>query len=220
MTSVTESIRLEHIILDEYIPRLDSFLEKPEYKQEIGELFCKLYNLDESTTFNPNSVVILGPSRVGKDTAANFIKKNSNARFNGSSSSYLCEFVASLAHIGVDVVYDRRHSFKQVLFRLGNAIRDYRLSAIPLVASKYNDLVIGLRDRDEVQNVIENLSPSLVLYIERDVPTDPTMTFTLDDVKQFCRTSGVKLQVLENNSIVDFYSQLLWITDRHFTLIK
>ena len=181
------SARLEHIC---------SELAYFEGRRKLGQSF-KDYFSEAKYVDRDKILMVLGPGRSGKDTVANFIARNTNLTFTGSSSKYLCQFVAQGYY---EEFYSIRHDYKEMLFDLGNAIRDYELSLIPITTLAYNDILCGLRDGREVEYIIKSLKPASVLWIHRNVPEDITMGFTLLDVNRYCIESNTRLDHVSNNT--------------------
>jgi hypothetical protein len=93
---------------------------------------------------------------------------------------------------------NRQHNrarWKQLLdeFRAEDASKLVRLSL------EKGDIVSGIRDASELMAAREQALLQCVLWVQRDVPPDPTVTFTADDCDW----------VIRNDSDIDTFRQRL-----------
>lgn len=128
-------------------------------------------------------IAILGHGRSGKDTAAEFLDNHTPLRYGGSTSEYLCPFVAAKLGIPEQEAFRRRHEsdeMRMLWYDAGNELRrDDPLFLVRRVLAD-GDLVVGLRDAEEVARLPE-IGVDLLIWIHRDVPVDPTCKFGPED---------------------------------------
>lgn len=125
-------------------------------------------------------LAILGHGRAGKDTAADFLDDHTPLRYAGSTSEFLCPFVAAKLGISEAEAFARRHEDRQLWYDTGNELRrDDPLFLVRRVLAA-GDLIVGLRDAEEVARLPE-VGVDLRIWIHRDVPADPTCKFGPED---------------------------------------
>lgn len=127
------------------------------------------------------TVAVVGPGRSGKDTAAEFLGQLTLLRYVGSTSWIGLDYMAERLGVCSMTAWESRHAhrgrWKQYLdeFRADDPTKLVRMSL------DRGDIVSGIRDRSELESARAARLLTHVLWIDRDVPTDPTITFTRDD---------------------------------------
>ncbi len=128
-------------------------------------------------------VVFVGHGRAGKDTACARFAAVTGLRNAGTTSKYLCEYVAAKLGLPVDVAYARRHEsdeMRLVWYRAGNELRARDPSALVRMAFEHGEITGGLRDRAEIDAARE--LADLIVWVENwRAPIDPTVMFTASD---------------------------------------
>jgi hypothetical protein len=125
-------------------------------------------------------IAILGHGRAGKDEGSEFLAKHTALRFPGSTSEIALPFVAERLGISEEEAFATRHERREDWYRICNDLRkDDPLFLVRKVLAK-GDIVCGLRDDVEVARLPE-LGVDLRIWVERDVPPDPTTKFTRED---------------------------------------
>jgi hypothetical protein len=122
-------------------------------------------------------IVFCGPSRAGKDEACNWLASHTPLVFRGSTSHYLAELVAPRIGVAVETLRGpERHNYREEMFRIGNELRDGQPGyLIQAALDDGADLLCGLRDPREIDWAREHDVIDLFVWVNRDVPYDPTM---------------------------------------------
>lgn len=128
-------------------------------------------------------IAILGYGRAGKDTAADFLDDHTPLRYGGSTSEYLCPYVAARLGFSEEEAFRRRHEsdeMRTLWYDIGNELRkDDPLFLVRKVLAG-GDMVVGLRDGEEVARLPE-VGVDLRIWVHRDVKPDPTCKFGPED---------------------------------------
>lgn len=126
-------------------------------------------------------LAICGHGRSGKDTAAHWLNRHTSLHFHGSLSWYLAIDVAKKTGLSREEAYKRRHDSDDVRLMWYNLGRELRKNNPGYLINKAiedgSDIICGVRDKEEVLWMIDNNIVDLVIWIDRDVKTDPTMEF-------------------------------------------
>lgn len=123
------------------------------------------------------TIAICGPGRSGKDTAANWFARHTHLRFGRSTSEIIAPYAAERLGRPVDVAFAHRHQNRVFWFNVGNELRATDPAFLVRECLKGGEIVVGMRNRSEVLAVRSERLVDLVVWIDRDVPTDPTMEF-------------------------------------------
>lgn len=145
--------------------------------------------------------MIGGHSRAGKDEMGNWLSRWTPLRHPGALSQFLAPYVvASRLGIPVDLInavehrqlmndaYANRHRDKEEWFRIGNECRDKDTDVLLRPALAHGELVVGPRDPREVERCA-SLTDYRV-WIDRDVPPDPTCKYGPDACDAVIRNRG------------------------------
>lgn len=122
-------------------------------------------------------IAICGPGRSGKDETAKWLAANTPLRFSLGTSQVIAPHIAAEDGISVEEAYARRHEDRDRWFRKGNELRVDDHAYLVRECLKQGEIVVGLRNADEVVASRSEGLIDLFLWIERDVEEDPTMTF-------------------------------------------
>lgn len=122
-------------------------------------------------------IALCGPSRCGKDECAKWLAANTPLRYSRSMSQVIAPHVAKRLGKTVDEVFATRHADKQLWFDIGNELRERDPLHIVRECLKDGELVVGPRDCGEIVHARETDLIDLAVWIERDVPEDPTLTY-------------------------------------------
>jgi len=120
---------------------------------------------------------IMGPSRSGKDEAASFFVQHFSLRYSGSTSIVISREVAKREGISFREAHDQRHERKQYWYDLGNEMRRDDPAYVAREAMKDSDILVGLRDGEELETIRKENLCELIIWIDRIVPFDPTLKF-------------------------------------------
>lgn len=144
-------------------------------------------------------LAIVGHGRAGKDTAAEFLRDHTNLRFKGGCSYTGCQYVAEKLGLSWHEAWRTRHERRMEWYRLLNEYREGDPSRLVRDCMEHSDIVCGVRDCMEMQACKKEGLFDLVVWIDRPVPIDPTVTFTIEDADVIVRNySGFE----------DFYERL------------
>lgn len=126
-------------------------------------------------------IAILGFGRAGKDTAGEIIGKMSPLRYVGSTSQVVCPMIAKDLGLTPEAAWADRHNNRMYWWRWCNEYRKDDPTKIARASLATGDLVVGLRDAIELEACKAAKLFDLILWINRDVPVDPTVTFRRED---------------------------------------
>lgn len=122
-------------------------------------------------------IAFCGPGRSGKDECAHWFAENTRLRFGRSTSEVIAPYVA--ARLGLDAAeaFARRHEDRVLWFEVGNELRRHDPLFLVRECLADGEIVVGMRNRDEVIGARAEGLIDLLAWIDRDVPVDPTMTY-------------------------------------------
>lgn len=123
------------------------------------------------------AVAFCGPSRCGKDTAARIVAAHTDLRFRGSLSWYLAPYVA--AHQGTTrgEAWCYRHKHPEIWTEMGDRVRSGDPLALVRDCLEEADIVAGCRSMRELEAMRASGWISLFVWVDRDVPPDPTIEY-------------------------------------------
>ena len=126
-------------------------------------------------------IAICGPGRCGKDTAAHWLKANTSLRYSRSTSEVIVPHVAKKLGLSVEETYRKRHEFRQLMFETGIELRQNDPAFLARTVLAEGDICNGVRDRREMQAVLDEQLVDLAIWIDRPwLPPDPTMGYGLE----------------------------------------
>lgn len=170
---------------------------KAEYVTKLDSQYA--YETRMRRACNIPALAILGMGRAGKDTAGEFLAKTFHLKPVKSSSLNALPLVAHMIGISEEQAYAERHQRREFWIEACNQLRADDLTRLARWCFSVCDLAVGLRGGKELPAVVKEGVVDLTVWIERDVPKDPTVEFTRDD----CDV------VIENHTSVDrFYERL------------
>lgn len=126
-------------------------------------------------------LAVCGPSQCGKDAAAMFLARHFGFRFVGSSSKYLLDIMASDKRDGRDreqlaALRDTPEGRRE-LYEYGCALRRESPGSLVMLAAAENDLLVGFRDRSEIEFMQRYGVVDLTLWVDRPVAPDATLEY-------------------------------------------
>lgn len=124
------------------------------------------------------AIAVLGMGRAGKDEAGLFLAKEFGLQAPKSSSLNALPFVAHMIGIDKKQAYAERHQHREFWIEACNQLRKDDLTRLARWCLGQCDFAIGLRGAKEVPAVVSEKVVDLTVWIDRDVPTDPTVEFT------------------------------------------
>jgi hypothetical protein len=122
-------------------------------------------------------LAICGPGRAGKDECGRWFAEHTPLRYSKSTSQVIAPFAAAHLGLSVEEAFRRRHEDRDLWFKLGCELRRDDPAYLAREVLRDGDLVVGVRDRAEMEATIREGLVSLVIWIDRDVPVDPTLTY-------------------------------------------
>lgn len=123
------------------------------------------------------TLAVVGPGRAGKDTVAEWLRDHTVPRFHGGCSWTGRHYVAERLGLPVDEAWQRRHEMRMSWYTLLNEYRQEDSARLIKDVMGHSDVVAGVRDGQEIWSGIYQGLFDLVLWLDRDVPHDPTLTF-------------------------------------------
>lgn len=144
-------------------------------------------------------LAIVGHGRAGKDTAAEFFRDHTVLRFKGGCSYTGCQYVADKLGISWHEAWRTRHERRMDWYRILNDYREGDPSRLIRDCLEHSDIVCGVRDSIELSVARKECLLDLVVWIDRPVPFDPTVTFTIEDADVIIRNY---------TGFSDFYTRL------------
>lgn len=126
-------------------------------------------------------IAILGPSRAGKDVAADWLAANTRLRYTGSCSSVIAPVVAERYGMTVAEAFARRHEDRDLWFRTGNEMRASDPAALARETLRKGDICVGIRSRAEIEAVLSGGLVDLAIWVSRpNLPVDPTLEYGVE----------------------------------------
>lgn len=125
-------------------------------------------------------IAIVGPGRSGKDEMAIRLAGTTSLRYSRSTSEVIAPHAAKRLGLSVKEAFRRRHEDRELWYRIGVELRADDPAFLAREVLKDGDIVVGVRDRLELETTCDEGLVDLVVWIDRDVPPDPTLTYGVD----------------------------------------
>ena len=149
---------------------------------------------------------IIGPGRSGKDTVAEWLGKNTEHTYIGGTSWFAAEYMftymtengfkyRTVEECWNDRIY-HRELWAKIIDEHINKPDPCRLYKDCL---KRQSILTGIRREREYESLYENFPDILTIWVERDVPIDPTLELTADHAD---------IIILNNESLDRLYEKL------------
>lgn len=122
-------------------------------------------------------IALCGPGRSGKDECASWLSANTSLRFGRSTSQVIAPYVAERLGVSVAEAFARRHEDRELWFAIGNELRLQDPTFLVRECLRDGEIVVGMRNQDEVIAARSQRLIDLFVWISRDVPHDPTQTY-------------------------------------------
>jgi hypothetical protein len=135
-------------------------------------------------------LAIVGPGRSGKDTMAEWCRDHTILEYKGGSSYTGCKYVAERLGLSWHDTWRTRHERRMDWYNILNEYRKDDPTKLIRECLEHSDIVCGLRDRTELLASRDAGLIDLVVWIDRPVPHDPTITFTIEDADIIIRNHG------------------------------
>lgn len=135
------------------------------------------------TEKRPPRIAFCGPGRSGKDACSTYFARITGLRFAGSMSQYLAPFVAAELGIPTEEAFARRHesdAMRMTWYLTGNKLRDADPAKLIRETLHSGEICNGIRDPRELDAGLAEGLIDLLVWVERDVPPDPTQKYGAD----------------------------------------
>lgn len=126
-------------------------------------------------------IAISGPGRAGKDIAAEWFVRHCGLRYFGSTSKVIWPHAAHRLDLSLEEAWQRRHEMRQVWRDIGDELRTGDPAYLAREVLRQGDLCVGIRSRGEMEAVVDGKMVDALLWIDRDVPPDPTLEYGVGD---------------------------------------
>lgn len=133
-------------------------------------------------------IAVIGHGRSGKDTVAELMAKQTGLRFDGSISWCVKERVADVLGASSQSSWENRHQHRDEWRRIIDGFRASDPGCVIQDILCHADIVSGIRSRAEFE-ATKHLFKH-VIWIERDVPIDPTLELTRADATSEIDSTG------------------------------
>jgi hypothetical protein len=121
---------------------------------------------------------IMGRGRSGKDEAADLFIKCFGLKYGGSTSVIISKEVAKRENLSFEEAHAQRHIRRQYWYDLGNEMRKDDPAALVRAVMQNSDMIVGVRDGEEMQTLKEENLCDLIVWVDRpSAPFDPTLKF-------------------------------------------
>lgn len=157
-------------------------------------------------------MLIVGHGRCGKDTMGEWLGRHSTLKYGGTTSLYLCPYVAAKQGLTPEEAYPIRHQHRQLWFDTGNELRNNDPGCLIRDALANGPVIAGVRDAVEITYACQERSVDHIVWVERDVEPDPTLKFDLPFIVQAIRDSkqDIELHVLFNHTTEEEFLERVW----------
>lgn len=143
-------------------------------------------------------LALCGYGRAGKDTAAEWFRDNTKLTFRGGCSwtalPYMAKRLSADAGrlITEEEAYATRHQDRMKWYNYMNEYRAVDPALLIKDVLKHSDVVCGVRDKCELLGAKNEGLLDLIVWIDRDVPVDPTVTYSIEDADIIIRNHTTK----------------------------
>lgn len=155
-------------------------------------------------------IAICGHGRSGKDTCARWLAEHTWLRLARTTSEVIAPYRAAELGISVEDAFARRHEERDVWYELGNRLRANDWARLVRETLVNAEICVGIRDPEELAAARSEGLIDLVLWVDRDVPPDPTMKFGAEH----CDV------IVENRGTLDEFYRRLTALARFAGLLK
>lgn len=122
-------------------------------------------------------ILFVGHGRAGKDEAVLAAAEATGLKPAGTFSRHLLPFVARELGVEGDTAYLTRHLDRETWRRIGDEVRAEDPCRLCRLAFAAGDISGGVRAQVEIDAIRAEGLADLIVWIERDVPPDPTLEF-------------------------------------------
>lgn len=122
-------------------------------------------------------ILFLGHGRCGKDHACEYVSHHTGLINAGTCSKYLCKYVAQSLGVTELEAYENRHANRVYWFEFANNMRKNDPTILVREMLREGDVGGGIRGKEEILETRRLNLADLIVWIDRDVPVDPTMEY-------------------------------------------
>jgi len=131
-------------------------------------------------------IAVCGHGRCGKDTVSNWFDYSTSLCYHESTSqaaAALCfsQLREKYGYITVEEAFDDRHNHREEWAQIIWAHNEPDGLTLYRGMLDTSDILNGIRRAGELQAVLAHQMLDLTIWIERDVPKDPSCEITIDD---------------------------------------
>lgn len=126
-------------------------------------------------------IALCGYGRAGKDTAGAYLGEVTALKYTGSLSQIFLPLIAKELGISEEAAWEARHSNRAYWKEFGDKYRANDSARLIRESLKLGGLVVGVRDKRELLAAKDEGLLDLIIWIHREVPTDPTVTYQPSD---------------------------------------
>ena len=192
--------------------RRDAFGYGELLRAESADYIRNVMSMYTERAYDP--IMILGHGRSGKDTCGKFFSRVARVRYSGSTSAVVAPIIALRLRAEVDFAFEHRHLSRDYWFEACNCLRIGHPELIPTMGLANSDMLIGLRNHSELEWSLKNIPFQACLWIQKDVPADPTMEYDFYQYKAFARKYNHNFIEIENTgNYYKLYKQLLHVAE-------
>lgn len=175
-------------MIKDYAKIAENVFETFSLRDKVSCILNDLNDRHVHLTKRLEPIVIVGPSRAGKDTLSLLLMRLTHHRYNGScsiNSAYLvheawnCLFPHK-QYPSTKAFFNDRHPNKVFWFEFLNALRDIETTTVSALALEHSDILTGVRSLSELQSIRPYVSKCVWVENPR-VPVDPTLQFGWHD---------------------------------------
>lgn len=128
-------------------------------------------------------MAVCGPGKCGKDTVCEWLRDNTSLIYTGSTSLYACkEVMEHMKDVGIDydtpqMCYDDRDNHRQIWADVINDMNKENKTKLYARCLNEQHILNGIRNQEEFIACRSSGIIDLSIWIDRDVPNDPTMGY-------------------------------------------
>lgn len=149
-------------------------------------------------------IAISGHGRSGKDTAAELLARYSSLRYVAGTSKFAADVVferwGKAFYLDAEACWQDRHNHRMKWTEIMGEFNRNDPVAVYRRCLEHQDILTGVRWKDEQAAVRASGLVDLWIWIERDVPRDPTQQYGAD---------ACDIVILNNGSILDLGDKLI-----------
>lgn len=156
--------------------------------------------------------MVVGHGRAGKDETAIYLAKTLGLRYEGSTSLSIKPIITSGMYDNnrtelQELCYSTRHDNRKYWYDFANMLRQIDPLLLIKLTLSYSDILVGTRSFQELENGVQLFRPTDILWLDRNVPADPTLEFRSSDLSKYKYMSNI-WNVDNNGSISELHEEL------------